>query len=66
MLGYPVLNIGTSDVVTSAATVGQVNAVDSKADINAGAISNLSTTVGQHDTQIGTKHLRYCCCDNYS
>ena len=54
MLGYPVLNIGTSDVVTSAATVGQVNAVDSKADINAGAISNLSTTVGQHDTQIGT------------
>ena len=43
---------GVSD--TDAATVGQVNTVDSKADTNAGAISNLSITVGQHDTQIGT------------
>ena len=54
MLGYPVLHIGSSEVETSAATVGQVNAVDSKADTNAEDISNLSTTVGQHDTQIGT------------
>lgn len=30
MLGYPVLNIGTSDVETSAATVAQVNTVDGK------------------------------------
>ncbi len=53
MLGYPVLNIGTSTISSSAATVAQVNAVDGKADTNVGAISNLSTTVGQHDTQIG-------------
>ena len=32
MLGYPVTNIGTSEVETSASTVGQVNAVKSTAD----------------------------------
>ena len=35
MLGYPVVNIGTSTIGTSAATVAQVNTVDSKADKNA-------------------------------
>ncbi|CAM0102121.1 hypothetical protein VPH166E361_0012 [Vibrio phage 166E36-1] len=52
MLGYPVLNIGSSTISTSAATVGQVNVVDGKTDTNATAISSLSTTVGQHDSQI--------------
>ena len=32
MLGYPVINIGTSEVETSASTVGQVNAVKTTAD----------------------------------
>ena len=54
MLGYPVINIGTSTITTSAATVGQVNAVEGKADTNASNLSNLSTTVGQQDAQIRT------------
>lgn len=32
MLGYPIINIGTSEVETSASTVGQVNAVKTTAD----------------------------------
>ncbi len=52
MLGYPVLNIGTSTISSSAATYGQVSTVDGKVDANAGAISNLGDTVGQQDTQI--------------
>lgn len=52
MLGYPVINIGTSTISTSAATVGQVNVIDGKVDTNANSIANLGTTVGQQDTQI--------------
>ena len=44
MLNYPIINVGTSTDATSAATVGQVNAVDSKADANATEIGNVKTT----------------------
>ena len=49
MLNLPVINVAQSEIASSAATVGQVTAVETKADNNTSEISSVKTTADAAD-----------------